>query len=382
VSSPGQAPRVFGIKRQRMHRALLHRLDVPHEALYETDSYDYELPPELIAQEPLPKRDQGRLLVVDRARQCFRDLKVTDLAELLAPGDLLVFNDTRVIKARLEASRPDTGGRVEVLFVEVGDGAATALLRARGQLAPGVKLVAGGDSPIELVLGEPLGEGAWRLVTGRPAAEVLGVLDRLGRVPLPPYIKRARGADARDRTDEERYQTVLASRPGAVAAPTAGLHFSPELLARLEAGGVRRACVTLHVGPGTFRPVTAADLRDHVMHSERFEVSEECAAAARRARADGRRVVAVGTTSVRALESAAGAQGEVAAASGPTRLFLHPPSELRAVDALVTNFHAPRSTLLMLVAAFAGRELILKAYAHAIAARYRMLSYGDAMVIV
>jgi S-adenosylmethionine:tRNA ribosyltransferase-isomerase len=365
-----------------MHRALLHRLDVPHETPYETGSYDYELPQELIAQEPLPKRDESRLLVVDRAGQSFRDAKVTDLAELLAPGDLLVFNDTRVIKARLEASRPDTGGRVEVLFVEVGDGAATALLRARGQLAPGVKLVAAGDATLDLVLGEPLGEGAWRLVTRRPAADLLGVLDRLGRVPLPPYIKRGRGADARDRLDEERYQTVLASRPGAVAAPTAGLHFSPELLARIEARGVRRACVTLHVGPGTFRPVTAADLRQHVMHSERFEVSEECAAATRRARAEGRRVVAVGTTSVRALESAVGAGGEVAAASGPTQLFLHPPCELRAVDALVTNFHAPRSTLLMLVAAFAGRELILKAYAYAIAARYRLLSYGDAMMIL
>jgi S-adenosylmethionine:tRNA ribosyltransferase-isomerase len=364
-----------------MHRALLHRLDVPNESHYETDSYDYELPPELIAQEPLPRRDESRLLVVDRGRQSLRDLKVTDLAELLAPGDLLVLNDTRVIKARLETTRPDTGGRVEALVTGVSEGGATALLRARGQLAPGVRLVASADASIELVLREPLGEGAWVLETRMPAAVFFEALERAGRVPLPPYIKRERGADARDRLDEERYQTVLASRPGAVAAPTAGLHFSRELLAKIEARGVRRASVTLHVGPGTFRPVTASDLREHVMHSEQFEVTEECAALVRRTRAEGRRVVAVGTTSVRALESAVSG-GEVVAARRGTSLFIHPPLRVSAIDALVTNFHAPRSTLLMLVAAFAGRELILRAYAHAIAARYRLLSYGDAMVIV
>jgi S-adenosylmethionine:tRNA ribosyltransferase-isomerase len=364
-----------------MHRPLLQRLDVPHEQVYETGSYDYELPADLVAQEPLPRRDQSRLLIIDRRTGKLRDGAVTDLAELLAPGDLMVFNDTRVVKARLEAVRTDTGGQVEVLVVEAEDGAATALLRARGRLAPGVRLAAKATPPLELVLGEPIGDGAWRVETGLSAAALLAALDRAGSVPLPPYIKRERGADARDALDEARYQTVLAARPGAVAAPTAGLHFSPELLARIEARGVRRACVTLHVGPGTFRPVTAADLRDHAMHSERFEVTEECAALARSTRAAGGRVVAVGTTSVRALESAA-AGGEVRAARGPTSLFLHPPRKLRAVDALVTNFHAPRSTLLMLVAAFAGRELILRAYAHAIAARYRLLSYGDAMLIL
>jgi S-adenosylmethionine:tRNA ribosyltransferase-isomerase len=370
-----------------MTEPLVHPEAGTHDRIYDAASYDYELPPHAIAQAPLPKRDASRLLVVDRRSGDVRDARVTDLPAILDPGDLLVFNDTRVIKARLEALRADTGGQAEVLVVEVADGSAVALLRTRGRLAPGVRLVVGDAAgaaappPPALVLREPIGDGGWRLDTGVPAADLLGFLERAGRVPLPPYIRRERGADAHDAEDEARYQTVYAARPGAVAAPTAGLHFSDELLAALDARGLARTCVTLHVGPGTFRPVTAADVRDHAMHSERFEVPEACATAVRAARARGRRAVAVGTTAVRALESASRG-GSIAAAAGATDLFLHPPCAFRSVDALVTNFHAPRSTLLMLVAAFAGRELILRAYAHAIAAGYRLLSYGDAMVVL
>jgi S-adenosylmethionine:tRNA ribosyltransferase-isomerase len=353
-----------------------------HAIVYDAASYDYELPAASIAQQPLPRRDAARLLVVDRRSQELRDARVTDLPAVLDPGDLLVFNDTRVIKARIDARRADTGGHAEVLIVQIEDGAAVALLRTRGTLAPGVRIAAGPEtSPLALVLREPLGEGSWKLETGMPAAGLLAWLGRFGRVPLPPYVKRSRGGDPRDVEDESRYQTLVAARPGAVAAPTAGLHFSEELLAALAARGTTRESVTLHVGPGTFRPVTAADVRDHVMHSERFEVPPACAAAVRDARARGRRAVAVGTTSVRALESASRG-GSIEPASGSTNVFIHPPYAFKSVDALVTNFHAPKSTLLMLTAAFAGRELILRAYAHAIAAGYRMLSYGDAMVIL
>jgi S-adenosylmethionine:tRNA ribosyltransferase-isomerase len=350
--------------------------------MYEAEAYDFELPAELIAQAPLARRDESRLLVVDRERCSLTDASVTDLVTLLAPGDVLVFNDTRVIKARIEARRADTQGRVEVLFVQIAEGSASVLVRARGRLGAGVAirpLVSEGPGP-EIVLRESLGDGAWRVETGCSAAALLAWLERFGRVPLPPYIKRARGADARDPEDAARYQTVLAARPGAVAAPTAGLHFSEDLLARLATRGVRRACVTLHVGPGTFRPVTTADIRDHAMHSEWFEVSEDCASEIHRARSLGRRVVGVGTTVVRALESAS-KDGAVRPAAGATDLFIHPPGRIRSIDALFTNFHAPRSTLLMLTAAFSGRELILRAYEHAIAARYRLLSWGDAMLI-
>jgi S-adenosylmethionine:tRNA ribosyltransferase-isomerase len=355
---------------------------VPEQS-YDTSLYDFAFPVELIAQSPLADRDQSRLLIIDRARDEIRDGRVSDLPDLLAPGDLLVFNDTRVVKARIEAERTDTRGRVEVLVVEAGEGSATVLVRARGRLAPGVTIEArgSGGERLELRLREPLGEGSWSVDTGVPALVLHDWLDRNGRVPLPPYVRRDRGADPNDALDAERYQTILASRPGAVAAPTAGLHFSEALLKAVEARGIGRACVTLHVGPGTFRPVTSPDLRAHAMHSEMFEVSAECAAAVRLARERGRRVVAIGTTAVRALESSA-RNGEVASAAGRTSLFIHPPYVLRTIDALVTNFHAPRSTLLMLVAAFAGRELILRAYDHAVASRYRLLSYGDATVIL
>lgn len=232
-----------------------------------------------------------------------------------------------------------------------------------------------------MVLRDDLGSGLWRVDTGCSASRLFAWLEQWGRVPLPPYVKRAKGSDPRDPEDADRYQTLLAERPGAVAAPTAGLHFSEDLLARLDARGVRRARITLHVGPGTFRPVTTPDLRDHVMHSERYDVSPECVAEFERARASGRRVCAVGTTSVRALESAS-ADGGLRPRSGTTALFIHPPWTFRSIDALFTNFHAPKSTLLMLTAAFGGRELILRAYEHAIERQYRLLSYGDAMLIL
>jgi S-adenosylmethionine:tRNA ribosyltransferase-isomerase len=343
-------------------------------------AYDFAYPPELIAQEPLARRDESRLLFIARSHSSVSDAMVADLPSLLSPNDLLVFNDTRVIKARLDAKRTDTQGHVELLIVHIADGSATALVRTRGTLTSGAR-VTFGDPPASWVLGEPLGGGSWRVETGLSESELLACLDRFGRVPVPPYIKRERGEDARDRLDEERYQTLFASRPGAVAAPTAGLHFSSELIAKLEQRGVRRAHVTLHVGPGTFRPVTVEDVRDHQMHSEHFEVSESCVSEIDRARAASSRVVAVGTTVVRALESAF-RDGRIEPGCGSTRLFIHPPYEFKTIDALFTNFHAPRSTLLMLTAAFAGRELILRAYEHAIANRYRLFSYGDATLIV
>jgi S-adenosylmethionine:tRNA ribosyltransferase-isomerase len=353
-----------------------------HENLYDPLAYDYELPAASIAQEPAPRRDEARLLVVDRAGGPLRDARVTDLAGLLAPGDLLVLNDTRVIRARVEARRTDTQGQAEVLVAEVREGGADAMVRTRGRAIPGMRLEAGsGADRIAIVLREALGGGLWRIDTALAADAMLAWLERCGRVPLPPYVKRARGTDPMDAADLARYQTVYAARPGAVAAPTAGLHFTDAMLADLARRGVSRAHVTLHVGPGTFRPVVAADLRDHAMHAERFEVTEDCAAAVRRTRAAGRRVVAVGTTVVRALETAA-AGGAIAAARGATSLFIHPPWTFRAVDALVTNFHAPRSTLLVLTAAFGGRGRVLSAYAHAIRSRYRLLSYGDAMLIL
>jgi S-adenosylmethionine:tRNA ribosyltransferase-isomerase len=357
----------------------LHPTDALHEDLYAAGSYDYELPAELIAQSPLPRRDASRLLVVDRSRQSVTDAAVLGLPDLLAAGDLLVFNDTRVVKARIEGRRAGTQGRVELLIVEIADGAAEALVRTRGRAHPGLAVLA--DEGLEIVLREDLGDGLWRVATGRGAAALLAWLERFGRVPLPPYVRRERGRDPRDAQDADRYQTVVAARPGAVAAPTAGLHFSDELLASLDSRGIRRTCVTLHVGPGTFRPVAATDVRDHAMHSERFEVSEACASEILRTRAAGRRVVAVGTTVVRALESAADG-ALVRPATGTTSLFIHAPRAVGTVDALFTNFHAPKSTLLMLTAAFAGRELVLRAYRHAIAARYRLLSYGDAMLIL
>ena len=330
--------------------------------------FDYDLPPELIAQHPAASRTASRLLHLDGRTGAIEDLTFPAIVSLLAPGDLLVVNDTRVIKARLHG-RKDSGGEVEVLVERILD-ARRALAQVRSSKAPkvGRRLVLGGD---EVYVAGRQGE-FWELEF---PGDVLASLEAHGEVPLPPYITHA--ADA---GDEARYQTVYARSPGAVAAPTAGLHFDEALLAALEAKGVARASVTLHVGAGTFQPVRVDDVSKHVMHSEWYSVPEATVAAIAKARAAKGRVVAVGTTALRALESAASGP-QVRAGSGETRLFIVPGHEFKVVDRLVTNFHLPRSTLLMLVSAFAGAANIRRAYEHAVAARYRFFSYGDAMLL-
>jgi S-adenosylmethionine:tRNA ribosyltransferase-isomerase len=345
--------------------------------------FDFDLPPDLIATRPIEPRDAARLLVVDRASGAITDWVFRDLPDLLEPGDLLVGNDAKVIPARLHGRRADTGGAVEVFLLRP-EGARRwrALVNPGRRLRPGVRVAF--DEGASCVVAAVLETGE-RLVDFEGAAgaeiDVLALAERIGAVPLPPYLRR--DADAADRTD---YQTVYARSPGAVAAPTAGLHVTPEVLARLAVRGVGFASVTLDVGPGTFRPVTVDDLDDHQMDEETYEIPAATAEAIARTKAAGRRVVALGTTVVRTLEAAASAVGEsgggrVPAGRGATRLFVKPGFRFRVIDALVTNFHLPKSTLLALVSAFGGVEVIRRAYAHAVAQRYRFYSYGDAMLI-
>lgn len=347
----------------------------------EAAEYDYDLPRELIAQEPLPDRDAARLLVAGRGDGRLEHRHVRDLPDVLREGDLLVVNDTRVVPARLVGRRAATGGAWEGLYLRTEAdgpfaGAWVLLARTRGRPAAGERIVLdappGPGTTIELV-GRGAG-GAWlaRPETDEPAEVVLA---RVGRVPLPGYIRDGIAAAG----DAERYQTVFARAAGSAAAPTAGLHFTADLLARLEARGVRRATVTLHVGLDTFRPITAPRIDAHPMHTEWCRCPPETAAAIEAARARGGRVVAVGTTTMRTLETAARG-GTVTAWEGATDLFIRPGYRFRAVDALVTNFHMPRTTLLVLVSAFASRTLVARAYDEAIGARYRFLSYGDAML--
>jgi len=331
--------------------------------------FDFELPAELIAQRAAP-RGESRLLCLDAEGEA-RHRRIADLPDLLRPGDLLVVNDTRVIPARLFARRAGGGGRVELLLVEkLAPRRWDALARPGRKARPGTRLeLAPG---LEAVVVAKREDGRHTLDF---SAEVEPRLEELGHVPLPPYIDRRD-----DASDRERYQTLFARLPGAIAAPTAGLHFSAGLLERLGARGVERVAITLHVGIGTFKPVTATLAHEHRMEPERYVVPEPAAAAITAARRAGRRVVAVGTTVVRTLESAAAATGEVQPGAGSTSLFILPGHRFRAVDLLLTNFHLPRSTLLMLVAAFAGREPVLEAYREAIARGYRFYSYGDAML--
>jgi S-adenosylmethionine:tRNA ribosyltransferase-isomerase len=333
---------------------------------------DYALPQALIAQEPAPERASARLLVVARTGTGLRHAHVRDLPGLLRAGDLLVLNDSRVVPARVHGRRP-SGGRIEVLFVRPLDGDDAWEVLARGAPRPGDRVHLPDATG---TWDRPLGDGRWslRLTVAEP---VLDWLERVGEVPLPPYIRRPGGPTASDR---ERYQTVFARTPGAVAAPTAGLHFTPALLDALTAAEIEVATLTLHVGPGTFLPIRTDDLDAFTMGSERFLLPAATAARIAAARAGGRRVVAVGTTTVRALESAA-AGGELAAGAGEATLFLRPGHRFRVVDALLTNFHLPRSPLLALVTAFAGWERIRSAYQEAVRMRYRFYSFGDAMLI-
>ena len=331
--------------------------------------FDYHLPDELIAQHPAAERRGSRLLHLDGKSQ-LHDLQFPDLAALVREHDLLVFNDTRVIKARLLGQKA-TGGKVEVLVERIVEPTrALAHVRASKSPGPGMTLRLADAFDVQ-VLGRQD-----ELFDLRFPEPVLDLLDAHGATPLPPYITHSAQAD-----DDSRYQTVYARQPGAVAAPTAGLHFDLPMLDQLASQGVRRAFVTLHVGAGTFQPVRVDKLADHVMHSEWYTVPQATVDAIAEARAHGGRVIAVGTTSVRALESAAAAGQPLAAAQGDTRLFITPGYRYQVVDALLTNFHLPQSTLLMLVSALAGIEPIRRAYAHAVAGKYRFFSYGDAMFI-
>lgn len=346
----------------------------------ELSRYDYELPRELVAQSPLARRSDARLLVVDRQTQSLSHRHVRDLPELLAPGDCLVLNDTRVVPARLVGRRTLTGGHWEGLFVESApDGAWRLLGKTRGKLSPGetvTLLNRLGADDVKLRLIEKQPGGVW-IAMPETRENAFELLERVGRVPLPHYIH---GGEMRE-SDRDRYQTVYARHLGSVAAPTAGLHFTPELLDRLVTAGVALARLTLHVGLGTFRPITAERLSEHNMHSERGQIDAPTVEKIRKCKLAGHRVVAVGTTSVRLLETAA-QSGQLGPWSGETDLFIRPPYQFRVVDGLLTNFHLPRTSLLVLVRTFGGDELVMRAYAEAIREKYRFYSYGDAMLIV
>ena len=338
--------------------------------------YDYELPTGRIARYPAERRDESRLLV--SAGDALRDLRFADVVELIQPGDVLVVNETKVFPARLLGRKP-TGAPAEILLIRPAPDQQDsrvweALVRPGGKLKPGRRVTVAPDLDVEILDSAPGGGRLVRLVTESSVEEALQVH---GHVPLPPYLERDD-----EPLDRERYQTVYARESGSVAAPTAGLHFTPEILAALDARRATRAALTLHVGIGTFRPVESDDLDLHELHHEWYSVPERTAAAVNAARERGGRVWAVGTTTVRTLESVVGPDGRVRAASGTTALFIRPGFEFRVVDCLITNFHLPRSTLLMLVAAFAGYERTMAAYAHAIEAGYRFYSYGDAMAVL
>lgn len=346
----------------------------------ELERYAYDLPKQLIAQQPAVCRTDARLLVVDRQCRSLQHKYIRDLPEILRRHDCLVINDTRVVPARLVGRRQSTGGHWEGLFLESSaDGLWRLMCKTRGRLKPGdtVTLIdAAGQEAVRLQLGVRQPDGTW---IARPLAnlDTVALLERVGRVPLPPYIRKGEMVDS----DRHNYQTVYAQTPGAVAAPTAGLHFTRALLDRLAERGVELCPLTLHVGPGTFRPITAAALAEHRMHSEWGRVTQETIDRIEACRGQGGRIVAVGTTSVRLLETAA-AEGRLKPFVGYTDLFIRPPYEFRAVDALLTNFHLPRTTLLVLVRTFGGDELISQAYDEAIRQQYRFYSYGDAMLIL
>ncbi len=358
--------------------------DTPDAGDFCIDKLDYVLPESLIAQHPPKAREDARMLVVNRADGSLSDLGIAALPQVLRAGDLLVLNDTKVLPARFLARR-STGGAVGGLFLsEETPGVWRVMLQGSRRLKIGETLpVQGaGTEVVELCLLENCGAGEWR-VSVNSAGSPEAILEQVGRPPLPPYIRRQSGSDESDPQDRSRYQTVYACKPGAVAAPTAGLHLTGNLLDRLREGGIETTLVTLHVGAGTFRPISVNRLREHDMHTEAFELPEEAAQAVRRCRERSGHVVAVGTTSVRVLESSVetGAERLVRAQRGTTDLFLYPPHSLQVVDVMLTNFHLPRSTLLALVMAFAGVETTRRAYEYAIARKYRFYSYGDAMLI-
>ena len=339
-----------------------------------TSDYDYELPEERIAQRAVEPRDASRLLVVDRRDGSMAHRTFRDIAELMPAGDVMVVNTTKVFRARL-LGRRESGGPAEILLLRpLNEDHYEAMIHPGGKLRPGRFVTIAPDFRVEIVDTTPR---RTRIVRLHTPGDVAGTIEQYGHVPLPPYIERPDEA-----ADASRYQTVYADQPGSVAAPTAGLHFTPDLLATLHGRGVELAHVLLHVGAGTFRPVSDDDPAQHVMHEEWCEVTPDTAQQLNAARARGNRVWAIGTTSVRTLETAVDANGVFHPHRGDTNLFLRPPAELRGVDHLVTNFHLPKSTLVMLVAAFAGYDLTMQAYDTAVADGYRFYSYGDAMCIL
>ena len=345
--------------------------------------YDYELPQELIASEPLPQRDESRLLVIDRDKGQLSHHRVRDLPSLLQPGDCLVLNDTKVVPARLLGRRTQTGGKWEGLFLnKTSTGLWRLIGETRGKLQPGEKITVipahhpDSDDTLILTLRDKEPDGIWTAEV-QSDTETFELLQRFGTVPLPPYIQRKLANDQ----DRSRYQTTFSRHPGAVAAPTAGLHFTPELLAACEERNIHHTYVTLHVGLGTFRPIAVENLNDHRMHSEWCELTTETADRLNTTRQTGGRIIAVGTTAVRTLETAS-QTGTIQPFRGQTDLFIRPPYEFRAVDCLMTNFHLPKSSLLVLISALMGIDMTKQAYQHAIDEKYRFYSYGDAMLIL
>lgn len=343
--------------------------------------FDYELPPELIAQEPLEQRDASRMLIVNRARQTLEDSRFELLTEHIRPGDLVVVNNTRVFPARLIGQREPSGGRVEILLTrEVQPAIWEALVRPAQRLKTGAR-VRFGDSGLRAEVIDSLVKGVKRLrfKAERVEMPVESLLNEVGQPPLPHYIQRPSGVSVEDR---ERYQTVFAREKGAIAAPTAGLHFTPEVVSTLHARQIGVVEITLHVGYGTFEPVRVDIVEQHRVGAESYHIGEGTAAAINETRKRGGRIIAVGTTTTRALESAVDQEGRIQAGNGETELTITPGFEFRATDALLTNFHLPCSSLLLLVSAFAGRDFTLAAYRHAVAARYRFYSYGDCMFVI
>jgi S-adenosylmethionine:tRNA ribosyltransferase-isomerase len=339
-----------------------------------TSHYDFDLPVDLIAQQPTDRRDESRLMVVDRGTGEISHRHFSDIVDLIPAGDALALNTTRVFRARLLGVR-DNGSNAEILLLRpLGEGMWEAMVHPGGKLKPGRIVRIAADFEAEIL---STTERRTRVVQLNSALPIEEAIERYGHIPLPPYITRADLP-----TDAERYQTVYAKESGSVAAPTAGLHFTPALLDSLATKGVKRADLLLHVGAGTFKPVDTEHPADHVMHEEWYSIPATTASTLNEVRAAGKKIWAVGTTSVRTLESAIADDGLFSAKSELTRIFIHPPYEFRAVDRIITNFHLPRSTLIMLVAAFAGYELTMRAYAEAIAERYRLYSYGDSMVVV
>ena len=346
-----------------------------------TSDFDYHLPPERIAQHPAKNREDARLLVLNRADQSLLHAHISDLPDLLRPKDLLVLNDTKVIPARIFGQK-ETGGRVELLLLEeTGLNRWSALLKAsrRPAVDETFQVGAKGEAVARVLSHGERGHVELEFTCTRP---LLDLLEAEGEPPLPPYIQRKNTAPWQRQSDLTRYQTVYARHHGAVAAPTAGLHFTPELFEQLARHGIEKTTLTLHVGLGTFRPVNAEHLHEHTMHSERYDIPGATAATINKTRASGGRIVAVGSTSVRTLESVADEQGHIPAGQGRTEIFIHEPYRFKAVDAMLTNFHLPKSTLLMMVCALAGHDVILEAYRTAIEEKYRFFSYGDAMLIL